>query len=88
MLDEQKGRSMNRVMQIEKVIENGVVSSYTKIEDGIVAGYKTIENWVVAGYRYVEDRFVEAFLRCAEDEDSSGNSYDEEQKVISNEEEK
>ena len=42
---------MNKIMQIEK-----------KIEDSVVTGYRAIENGVVSGYKKIEDKFVEAFL--------------------------
>ena len=43
---------MSKIKDLNKKIEEGVVSGYKKIEDGVVSGYKKIE-----------DKFVDKFLR-------------------------
>ena len=54
---------MNKLMKVNKKIEESVVSGYKTIEDSVVSGYKAIENSVVSGYKKIENKFVEAFLR-------------------------
>jgi len=57
---------MNKFMQVERKIENSVVS-----------GYKAIENSVVSGYKKIEDKFVEAFLTPDETSKQNGGYNDE-----------
>ena len=67
---------MNKLMEVERKIERGVVSAYKVIESGVVNGYKTIENGVVGGYKKIEDRFVEAFLTDDNETEADNNVRD------------
>lgn len=52
----------SKLVEVNKKIEEGVVSGYKKIEDSVVSGYKKIENGAVGGFKKVSDRFVDQFL--------------------------
>lgn len=52
----------SRLVEMNKKIEEGVVSGYKKIEEGVVSGYKKIENGAVEGFGKITDKFVDQFL--------------------------
>lgn len=54
---------MNKFVEGNEKIANGVKEGYQKIEDGVVGGYKKIEEVVVSGYKKIEDKFVDTFLK-------------------------
>ena len=70
--DYERKNGMNRIMKIEKAIENRVVAGYKAIENCFVSGYKAIENGVVSGYIKIENMFVEAFLSFDDVSDKTG----------------
>ena len=51
-----------KLVEVEKKIEESVVSGYKKIEDGVVNSYKKIENGVVEGFQKMTDKFVDNYL--------------------------
>jgi len=65
---------MNRVMNIERKIEEKVVAGYKAIENGVVSGYKAVENTAVKGYKKIEDGFVNAFLTDNKEDEGTGDS--------------
>ena len=52
----------SKLAEMNKKIEEGVVSGYKKIEEGVVGGYKKIENGAVEGFGKITDKFVDQFL--------------------------
>lgn len=52
----------SKLAEMNKKIEEGVVSGYKKIEEGVVSGYKKIENGAVEGFGKITDKFVDQFL--------------------------
>lgn len=52
----------SKLVEMNKKIEEGVVSGYKKIEEGVVSGYKKIENGAVEGFEKITDKFVDQFL--------------------------
>jgi len=48
--------------EVNKKIEDTVVSGYKAIENGVVSGYKKVEDGAVGGYKKIEDKFVDKFL--------------------------
>ena len=53
---------MQKLMEVNKKIENAVVGTYRKIENGVTNGYKKMENEIVSGYKKVENYFVDTFF--------------------------
>ena len=59
---EEKIMAKSKLAEINKKIEESVVSGYKKIEDGVVSGYKKIENGAVEVFGNITDKFVDQFL--------------------------
>lgn len=52
----------NKFKEVNKKIEESVVTGYKKIEEGVVGGYKKIEDGVVEGFTKMTDKIVDTFL--------------------------
>lgn len=57
---------MSKFEEMNKKIEEGVVTGYKKIEEGVVEGYKKIEEGVVSGYKKIEEGAVEGFQKVSD----------------------
>ena len=52
----------SKLVEVEKKIEESVVTGYKKIEEGVVNSYKKIENGAVEGFQKITDKFVDNYL--------------------------
>lgn len=52
----------SKLMQVNKKIEEKVVSNYQKLEDIVIDKYTKMQDSVVSGYKNIEDRFVDQYL--------------------------